>query len=59
MIANLESPSIYRIFNMMGQELGRGKIENESIYVGGLKTGTFLIEVANGTSTLTKRFIKE
>ncbi|MEO5775677.1 MAG: reprolysin-like metallopeptidase [Flavobacterium sp.] len=58
-IANLESPSTYRIFNMMGQELGSGKIENESIYVGSLKTGTFLIEISNGTSTLTKRFIKE
>ncbi|WP_309614701.1 reprolysin-like metallopeptidase [Flavobacterium sp.] len=58
-IANLESQSTYRIFNMMGQELGSGKIENESIYVGSLKTGTFLIEVSNGTSTLTKRFIKE
>ena len=58
-IANLDSPSTYRIFNMMGQELGSGKIENESIYVGSLKTGTFLIEVSNGTSTSTKRFIKE
>ena len=58
-IANLESSSTYRIFNMMGQELGSGKIENESIYVGSLKTGTFLIEVSNGTSTTTKRFIKE
>ncbi|MES2409884.1 MAG: zinc-dependent metalloprotease family protein [Bacteroidota bacterium] len=58
-IANLESPSTYKIFNMMGQELGSGKIENESIYVGSLKTGTFLIEVSDGTSTLTKRFIKE
>ena len=58
-IANLNSPSTYRIFNMLGQELGSGKIENDTIYVGGLKTGTFLIEVSNGTSTSTKRFIKE
>lgn len=58
-ISNLESPSTYKIFNMMGQELGSGKIENESIYVGSLKTGTFLIEVSNGTSSTTKRFIKE
>lgn len=58
-ISNLETPSTYRIFNMMGQELGSGKIENDSIYVGSLKTGTFLIEVSNGTSTATKRFIKE
>ncbi|MDN3678608.1 M12 family metallo-peptidase [Flavobacterium paronense] len=58
-ISNLESTSTYRIYNMMGQELGNGKIENESIYVGSLKAGTFLIEVSNGTSTSTKRFIKE
>ncbi|MCF6131274.1 reprolysin-like metallopeptidase [Flavobacterium wongokense] len=58
-ISNLESPSTYKIFNMMGQELGSGKIENDAIYVGSLKTGTFLIEVSNGTSTTTKRFIKE
>lgn len=58
-ISNLESPSTYKIYNMMGQELGSGKIENDSIYVGSLKTGTFLIEVSNGTSTTTKRFIKE
>ena len=58
-ISNLETTSTYRIFNMMGQELGSGKIENDSIYVGSLKTGTFLIEVSNGISTTTKRFIKE
>jgi len=58
-ISNLESPSTYRIFNMMGQVLGNGKIENDTIYVGGLKTGTFLIEVSNGTSSSIKRFIKE
>lgn len=58
-ISNLEMPSTYRIFNLMGQELGRGKIENENIYVGDLKTGAYLIEVSNGTATTTKRFIKE
>ncbi|WP_309642167.1 reprolysin-like metallopeptidase [Flavobacterium sp.] len=58
-IANLESPSTYRIYNMMGQELGTGKIENDAIYVGNLTTGTFLIEISNGTSSATKRFIKE
>ena len=58
-ISNLETPATYRIFNMMGQELGNGKIENESIYVGSLKKGTFVIVVSNGTSTISKRFIKE
>ena len=58
-IANLDSPSIYRIFNMLGQELGSGKIENDAINVASLNSGTFLLEVSNGTSTSTKRFIKE
>ena len=58
-ISNIESPSAYTIYNMMGQELGSGKIENDAVYVGSLKSGTFLIEVSNGTTSTTKRFIKE
>ena len=58
-IANLDSPSTYRIFNMLGQELGSGKIENDAINVASLNSGTFLLEVSNGTSTSIKRFIKE
>jgi hypothetical protein len=44
---------------MMGQELGKGKIENNSVFVGSLKAGAYLIEVSNGASTTTKRFVKE
>jgi chitodextrinase len=58
-IANLDTEASFRIFNMMGQELGKGKIENNNVYVGSLKAGTYMIEVSNGTSTTTKRFIKE
>ncbi|MGL2962453.1 reprolysin-like metallopeptidase [Flavobacterium sp. RSB2_4_14] len=58
-ISNLEMTSNYRIFNMMGQELGKGKIENNAVFVGALKTGAYLIEVTDGTATTTKRFIKE
>ena len=58
-ISNLETDSNYRIFNMMGQELGRGKIENESINVGNLAVGTYLIEVSNANGSTSKRFIKQ
>ncbi|WP_291132499.1 reprolysin-like metallopeptidase [Flavobacterium sp. UBA7682] len=58
-IANLETSSTYRIFNIMGQELGKGKIENNNVFVGSLKSGAYLIEVSDGTSTTTKRFVKE
>jgi chitodextrinase len=58
-IANLELDSNYRIYNMMGQELGKGKIENEAIYVGSLASGTYLIEVSNASGSTSKRFIKQ
>jgi hypothetical protein len=44
---------------MMGQELGKGKIENNTVFVGSLKAGAYLIEVTDATSKNTKRFIKE
>ncbi|MEZ4839335.1 reprolysin-like metallopeptidase [Flavobacterium sp.] len=58
-IANLEGDSTYVIYNMMGQELGTGKIENQSIYVGSLATGTYLIQISNETGSKTKAFIKQ
>jgi chitodextrinase len=58
-ISNLELASEYRIFNMLGQELGKGKIENNTIYVGSLNVGTYIIEVSDGISRTTKRFIKQ
>ncbi|MEI7509209.1 MAG: reprolysin-like metallopeptidase [Flavobacterium sp.] len=59
-IANLDLISEYKIFNMMGQELGDGKIENEgSINVGSLNSGTYLIQVSNENGTTSKRFIKQ
>lgn len=59
-IANLNLSSEYKIFNMMGQELANGKIENEgSINVGSLNSGTYLIQVSNENGSTTKRFIKQ
>lgn len=58
-ISNLEVDSTYTIYNMVGQELGKGKIENESIYVGSLSAGTYLIEVSNANGATSKRFIKQ
>lgn len=58
-IANLEEAATYRVFNLMGQELAKGKIENNAVYVGSLKAGAYLIEITSGNTTNTKRFIKE
>ncbi len=58
-ISTITIDSTYRIFNMMGQELGNGKIENENIFVGSLAAGTYLIEVSNANGSSSKRFIKQ
>jgi chitodextrinase len=59
-VSNLEKASEYVIFNMMGQELGKGRIENEgTINVGSLTAGTYLIQVTNENGSTAKRFIKQ
>ncbi|WP_395054286.1 reprolysin-like metallopeptidase [Flavobacterium sp.] len=58
-ISNLEVDSNYRIYNLMGQELGKGKIENKSVNVGSLSSGTYLIEVSNQNGATSKRFVKQ
>ena len=59
-VFNLDETSEYRLFNLMGQELGKGKIENKSeINVGLLTAGTYLITISNKKGSTTKRFIKE
>ncbi len=58
-ISSLDSPTTFRIFNLLGQELINNAIEGDTIYVGTLPSGTYLIEVSNGSSVLTKRFIKQ
>lgn len=58
-IGNMESDAVYRIFNLMGQELDNGKIENNTVLVGHLKTGTYILEITTNNQTATKRFIKE
>ena len=59
-VSNLDETSEYSLFNLMGQELGKGKIENGSeINVGLLTAGTYLITISNKKGSTTKRFIKE
>ena len=58
-ISNLEKDSNYTIYNMLGQELAKGKIENENVNVSNLASGTYLIEVSNENGSTSKRFIKQ
>lgn len=58
-IANLEADSSYRIVNMIGQELSKGKVQNETINVSNIASGTYIIEVSNANGSTSKRFIKQ
>lgn len=58
-ISDFEGEASYRIFSAMGQDLGNGKVENNTISVGHLATGTYMIEVTTANGTNMKRFIKQ
>lgn len=56
---DIEDTTSYRIFNQMGQQVASGYIENNSVNVGTLMPAIYIIEVTDGKSVGTKRFIKE
>jgi hypothetical protein len=59
-IADIDSKVTFRIFNMMGQQLIMDSLDdNNSIYVGSLAAGHYLIEISDGKTTSSKHFIKQ
>jgi chitodextrinase len=58
-ISNIDGEATYSIFNLLGQQLGKGTVTNNAVAVGHLKAGAYLIEVTTDGETQTKRFIKE
>ncbi|HWR94480.1 MAG TPA: GEVED domain-containing protein [Flavobacterium sp.] len=49
----------YRIFNMIGQELAKGRLEKNAIDVSRLSNGTYIIELSDGINRAAKKFIKQ
>ncbi|MFN7013324.1 MAG: GEVED domain-containing protein, partial [Bacteroidia bacterium] len=58
-ISDFNGEASFRIFSAVGQDLGNGKVENNTISVGHLATGTYMIEVTTANGTNMKRFIKQ
>ncbi|CAM3579468.1 hypothetical protein FSS13T_23950 [Flavobacterium saliperosum S13] len=56
---DVESSASYRIYNLMGQQVKNGNTDNNSINVSTLKSGIYIIDISDGTSVGSKRFIKE
>jgi chitodextrinase len=49
----------YKVYNLLGQEIAKGNIENEAIPVSNIQSGTYLLEVTSKGQTAVKRFIKQ
>ncbi|TDR18239.1 putative secreted protein (Por secretion system target) [Flavobacterium cheniae] len=54
-----ENATSYRIYNLMGQQVADGLIENNAVNVSALMPAIYIIEVTDGNSAVSKRFIKE
>ncbi|KAB1156138.1 reprolysin-like metallopeptidase [Flavobacterium luteum] len=57
-ISSIENGT-YRIINVVGQEVSKGKIEGNVIPVHMIKSGAYLLEVTSNSEIALKRFIKE
>ena len=49
----------YRIINVVGQEVSKGKIEGQTISVSNINAGIYLLEVASNGKVNVKRFIRQ
>ena len=58
-ITNLEGAANYRIYNLMGQQVAAGKIENNEVHINALAAGAYIIEVSDENSSAAKRFVKK
>lgn len=55
----MKGSTSYRIYNLMGQQVADGLIENNAVNVSALMPAIYIIEVTDGNSAASKRFIKE
>ncbi|MCH4830119.1 MULTISPECIES: reprolysin-like metallopeptidase [Flavobacterium] len=58
-IKGISEMATYKVYNLVGQIVLEGKINNEQINVTNCKAGNYILEVSDLHSTVTKRFIKE
>ncbi|MEB3801108.1 fibronectin type III domain-containing protein [Flavobacterium columnare] len=58
-IKGVSEMATYKVYNLVGQTVLEGKINNEQINVTNCKAGSYILEVSDSHSTVTKRFIKE
>jgi len=49
----------YHIYNVLGQEMAKGMVENDSLSVATLKAGIYILEITSNGKSVAKRFVKQ
>ena len=58
-VTSVSENATYRIINLLGQEVSKGKIENGVVSVSKLNSGNYILEITDKATTTTNRFIKQ
>lgn len=58
-ITSVSENATYRVINLLGQVISKGKVENGEISVSKINVGNYILEIYDNGTTTTKRFIKQ
>ncbi|WP_310379485.1 reprolysin-like metallopeptidase [Flavobacterium sp.] len=58
-ITSVSENATYRVINLLGQEIAKGKVENGTVSVLKINSGNYILEISDNGTTTTKRFIKQ
>lgn len=58
-VTSISENATFKIYNIIGQTIMKGKLSNNSINVSSVAEGNYLLEITYKGVTTTKRFIKE
>jgi chitodextrinase len=58
-ISSVSEKATFKVYNLMGQTMINGKINNGTIDVSNINSGNYILEISDNESVFTKRFIKE
>ena len=58
-ITEVDNNSHFRVVNVLGKEIEKGRVENGQISVAALPVGIYLLEINSNNKTSSKRFIRE
>lgn len=58
-ITSVSENATYRVINLLGQVISKGKVENGAISVSKINAGNYILEVFDNETITTRRFIKQ